>query len=86
MAQGSPDGDYLNQKRRLIGALGQFHAYLNIHVQAICQGGIFDRFPKVQIIDGHLGENLVHTPLRDRTLISIANAYWDGRSSRRSLW
>ena len=42
----------------LIGALSQFHCYLSLHVQAICQGGIFDRFPGAQIIVGHLGENL----------------------------
>jgi 2,3-dihydroxybenzoate decarboxylase len=42
-----------------MGATCQFHCQLTIHVQAIIQGGVFDRFPGAQMIVGHLGENLV---------------------------
>ena len=42
-----------------MGATCQFHCQLAIHIQALVQGGVFDRFPKVKIIVGHLGENLV---------------------------
>jgi hypothetical protein len=45
-----------------MGATCQFHVQLTIHVQAIIQGGVFDRFPDAQIIVGHLGENLVLLP------------------------
>lgn len=42
-----------------MGATCQFHVQLTIHIQAMIQGGVFDRFPGAQIIVGHLGENLV---------------------------
>jgi 2,3-dihydroxybenzoate decarboxylase len=42
-----------------MGATCQFHVQLlSIHIQAMIQGGVFDRFPKAVIIVGHLGENL----------------------------
>ena len=46
-------------RRWLTGATCQFHVQLTIHIQAMIQGGVFDRFPGAQIIVGHLGENLV---------------------------
>jgi len=55
--------DTIYAKRRwLMGATCQFHVQLSIHIQAMIQGGVFDRFPGAQIIVGHLGENLVCTP------------------------
>jgi len=48
-----------NKRKWLMGATCQFHCQLAIHIQALVQGGVFDRFPKVKIIVGHLGENLV---------------------------
>ena len=55
--------DTIYAKRRwLMGATCQFHVQLSIHIQAMIQGGVFDRFPGAQIIVGHLGENLVCIP------------------------
>lgn len=55
--------DTIYAKRRwLMGATCQFHVQLSIHIQALIQGGVFDRFPGAKIIVGHLGENLVSIP------------------------
>jgi predicted TIM-barrel fold metal-dependent hydrolase len=48
-----------NQRKWLMGATCQFHVQLTIHLQALIQGGVFDRYPGAKIIAGHLGENLV---------------------------
>ena len=56
-----------------MGATCQFHVQLTIHVQAIIQGGVFDRFPGAQIIVGHLGENLVLSLVEE--LMLVADAY-----------
>jgi predicted TIM-barrel fold metal-dependent hydrolase len=47
-----------NQRKWLMGAVCSFHCQLSIHIQALVQGGVFDRFPGAKIIVGHLGENL----------------------------
>ncbi len=43
-------------RKHLLGAAVQFHLDLSYHIYAMCSSGIFDRFPKVQIVVGHLGE------------------------------
>ena len=43
-------------RKHLIGAGVQFHFDLSYHVYAMCSSGTFDRFPRVQIVVGHLGE------------------------------
>jgi 2,3-dihydroxybenzoate decarboxylase len=47
---------YGQSKRQLIGAGVQFHLDLSYHVYALCSSGIFDLYPKVQLVIGHLGE------------------------------
>lgn len=47
---------YGPSKRQLIGAAVQFHLDLSYHVYALCSSGIFDLYPKVQVVIGHLGE------------------------------
>jgi predicted TIM-barrel fold metal-dependent hydrolase len=75
--------DTIYSKRRwLMGATCQFHCQLSIHVQALVQGGVFDRFPGAQIIVGHLGENLVF-PLT--YYADLANAYLASRSTCQEL-
>ena len=66
-----------------MGATCQFHVQLTIHIQAMIQGGVFDRFPGAQIIVGHLGENLVF-PCR-RIVLTVANAYLESRSTCQEL-
>jgi len=52
-------GTKYGDRKHLLGAGVQFHLDLSWHLYAICSSGIFDRFPKVQIVAGHLGEGLV---------------------------
>lgn len=49
-------GTKYGDRKHLLGAGVQFHLDLSWHLYAICSSGIFDRFPKVQIVAGHLGE------------------------------
>ncbi len=49
-------GGKYSSRKHLLGAGVQFHLDLSFHIYAICSGGVFDRFPKVQIVAGHLGE------------------------------
>lgn len=44
------------QRKHLLGAAVQFHLDLSKHLYAICSGGVFDEFPGVQVVVGHLGE------------------------------
>ncbi|KAJ5885061.1 hypothetical protein N7495_009571 [Penicillium taxi] len=43
-------------RMHLLGAGVQFHLDLSFHIYAICASGVFDRFPGVKIVVGHLGE------------------------------
>lgn len=45
-----------SDRKHLLGAAMQFHLDLSFHIYALCSSGVFDLFPKVQIIAGHLGE------------------------------
>jgi 2,3-dihydroxybenzoate decarboxylase len=49
-------GTKYGDRKHLLGAGVQFHLDLSWHLYAIMSSGIFDRFPKVQIVAGHLGE------------------------------
>ncbi|TVY20142.1 2,3-dihydroxybenzoate decarboxylase [Lachnellula arida] len=42
----------------LLGAPHQFAVELSSHVAGLCTNGVFDRFPKLKIIVGHLGERI----------------------------
>ncbi|TPX15917.1 uncharacterized protein E0L32_000251 [Thyridium curvatum] len=50
-------GSYAPRKQ-LLGAAVQFHLDLSFHIYALCSCGIFDEFPKVQVVAGHLGEGI----------------------------
>lgn len=49
-------GTKYGDRKHLLGAGVQFHLDLSWHLYAICSSGILDRYPKVQIVAGHLGE------------------------------
>jgi len=49
-------GTKYGDRKHLLGAGVQFHLDLSWHLYAVCSSGIFDRYPKVQIVAGHLGE------------------------------
>ncbi|KGO61945.1 Amidohydrolase 2 [Penicillium expansum] len=42
----------------LIGAGVQFYLDLSFHIYALCASGVFDRFPRLKVVAGHLGENI----------------------------
>jgi 2,3-dihydroxybenzoate decarboxylase len=52
-------GTKYGDRKHLLGAGVQFHLDLSWHLYAICSSGVFDRFPKIQIVAGHLGEGSV---------------------------
>jgi len=52
-----PDQKY-GTRKHILGAGVQFHLDLSFHLYAMCSSGIFDRYPKVQIVAGHLGEGV----------------------------
>lgn len=51
-------GTKYGDRKHLLGAGVQFHLDLSWHLYAIMSSGIFDRYPKVQIVAGHLGEGI----------------------------
>ena len=46
----------LGTRTHLCGAGVQFHLDLSWHLYAMCSSGVFDLYPNVQIVAGHLGE------------------------------
>ncbi|KJR80263.1 2,3-dihydroxybenzoate decarboxylase [Sporothrix schenckii 1099-18] len=53
----APHGKYAG-RTHLLGAGVQFHLDLSFHLYALCSSGVFDRFPRVQVVAGHLGEGI----------------------------
>jgi 2,3-dihydroxybenzoate decarboxylase len=49
-------GSQYGTRRHLLGAAVQFHLDLSFHIYALVSSGIFDRYPGVQVVAGHLGE------------------------------
>ena len=49
-------GTKYGSRKHMLGAGVQFHLDLSWHLYAVTSSGILDRFPKVQIVAGHLGE------------------------------
>lgn len=42
--------------RQILGAAAQYHLDLSVHLYALCSSGVFDEYPGVQVVVGHLGE------------------------------
>ncbi|KAK7222841.1 hypothetical protein V2G26_010844 [Clonostachys chloroleuca] len=63
-----------------------WHATVAIHVLRLFAAGIFDRYPKLKIVIGHMGETLPF--MLDRIIPQTAN--WPGATSRvkelRQVW
>jgi 2,3-dihydroxybenzoate decarboxylase len=49
-------GTKYGDRKQILGAAVQFHLDLSMHLYALCSSGVFDEFPKVQVVVGHLGE------------------------------
>lgn len=69
IAQDLQRGTKYGDRKHLLGAGVQFHLDLSWHLYAICSSGVFDRFPKVQIVAGHLGEGSVY--LQEHTWLGL---------------
>ncbi|KAK3315937.1 hypothetical protein B0H66DRAFT_534202 [Apodospora peruviana] len=52
------EGTKYGDRKHLLGAAMQFHLDLSMHIYALCSSGIFDLYPNLQIVAGHLGENI----------------------------
>ncbi|KAK3381045.1 hypothetical protein B0H63DRAFT_474798 [Podospora didyma] len=51
-------GTRYGDRKQILGAAVQFHLDLSMHLYAICSSGVFDRYPGVQVVAGHLGEGI----------------------------
>ncbi|KAK5657888.1 hypothetical protein OQA88_2437 [Cercophora sp. LCS_1] len=51
-------GTRYGERKQILGAAVQFHLDLSMHIYAICSSGVFDKFPGVQLVAGHLGEGI----------------------------
>jgi 5-carboxyvanillate decarboxylase len=51
-------------RRGLSGPLGGFSAEVYLHILAIITAGVFDRFPRLKIVIGHLGEGVPYLMYR----------------------
>ncbi|KAL2152805.1 hypothetical protein VTH82DRAFT_3960 [Thermothelomyces myriococcoides] len=51
-------GTKFGDRRHLLGAGVQFHLDLSFHLYALCSSGVFDEFPNLQVVVGHLGEGI----------------------------
>ncbi|KAK3349140.1 hypothetical protein B0T25DRAFT_582142 [Lasiosphaeria hispida] len=51
-------GTRYGNRKQILGAAVQFHLDLSMHIYALCSSGIFDLYPKVQVVAGHLGEGI----------------------------
>lgn len=49
-------GTRYGDRKQILGAAVQFHLDLSMHVYGICSSGVFDRFPGLKMVLGHLGE------------------------------
>ncbi|GAA5902680.1 hypothetical protein JCM5296_001256 [Sporobolomyces johnsonii] len=52
-------GDFFKKRPHLAASAHGFKTQLSSHVLAIATAGVFDRFPKLQLCIGHMGEGLV---------------------------
>ncbi|KAK0629406.1 hypothetical protein B0T17DRAFT_634135 [Bombardia bombarda] len=51
-------GTRYGDRKQILGAAVQFHLDLSMHIYALCSSGVFDKFPKLQVVCGHLGEGI----------------------------
>ncbi|KAK4187690.1 putative 2,3-dihydroxybenzoic acid decarboxylase [Podospora australis] len=51
-------GTKWGDRKQILGAAVQFHLDLSTHIYALCSSGVFDLFPKVKLVIGHLGEGI----------------------------
>ncbi|KAK4655118.1 hypothetical protein QC762_404540 [Podospora pseudocomata] len=57
-AQDLEPGTKWGDRKQILGAAVQFHLDLSTHVYALCSSGVFDLFPRVKVVIGHLGEGI----------------------------
>jgi len=54
------------------GARG-WHAETGLHILRLAATGVFDRHPKLQIVVGHMGENLPFSLMRAASMLTRVN-------------
>jgi uncharacterized protein len=59
--------------RALSTAAWGWHAETGLHVLRLAATGVFDRHPKLQIVVGHMGENLPFSLMRADSILTRAN-------------
>jgi uncharacterized protein len=59
--------------RALATAAWGWHAETGLHILRLAATGVFDRHPKLQIVVGHMGENLPFSLLRADSVLTRAN-------------
>ncbi|KAK4159997.1 putative 2,3-dihydroxybenzoic acid decarboxylase [Cladorrhinum sp. PSN259] len=57
-------GTKYGDRKQILGAAVQFHLDLSMHVYGICSSGVFDRFPGLKVVLGHLGEGIPFNLIR----------------------
>ena len=63
------------QVYNLDGALWGFAAETGLHAVRMVMGGVFDRFPELQIVLGHMGENLPFQLFRLDNVLNFLNSH-----------
>ena len=63
----------------LAGAAWGWHAETGLHALRLVLGGCFDRFPRLTIVIGHMGENLPFSLARADSVLSPAATHLKGR-------
>ncbi|KAK3938545.1 hypothetical protein QBC46DRAFT_440145 [Diplogelasinospora grovesii] len=51
-------GTRYGDRKQILGAAVQFHLDLSMHLYGLCSSGVFDAYPGVQVVAGHLGEGI----------------------------
>ncbi|KAF5318317.1 hypothetical protein D9758_018679 [Tetrapyrgos nigripes] len=71
----------------LIGASQEFQATLSTHVLGLCTNGVFDRFPTLRVIVGHMGERIPSDLTRiDSRLVAQRDDGLTMNQTVRSYW
>jgi len=63
-------GTKYGDRKYLLGAGVQFHLDLSWHLYAVMASGFLDKYPKVQIVAGHLGEGYVPRRVFSNTVLT----------------
>ncbi len=72
--------DILNAKLNLDGAIWGFQAETGLHAMRLIVGGVFDQFPNLKIVLGHMGEAVPYWLYRIDYMYNVYTAAGRGRT------